>query len=158
MFAVPIDPEGFIHVADDGILRSYSGDGKVLDAKRLSNAALLSYAAGGPRKSEEAYTEGKDYLSTIWADVNGDDVPETQLMRPLKNFLPAPIAQPELTKLEAAKINENTSPVPVSPLEERQITVFCMGQTCTKSAACIFMGCFTCYYADHKLIGECRIV
>lgn len=43
-----LDPEGFVHVADDGVARSYSADGTVIDYAPLDNAQLMKFAAQLP--------------------------------------------------------------------------------------------------------------
>ncbi|KAK0333558.1 hypothetical protein LTR02_016492 [Friedmanniomyces endolithicus] len=79
-----IDPLGFIHVANDGVERSYAENGTVIDYRRLSNDQLTRMAATLP-------TEMMD----VWKGVDGNDVTsESQIFNPPPALRPtAPTAE-----------------------------------------------------------------
>ncbi|KAK5684999.1 hypothetical protein LTS10_003074 [Elasticomyces elasticus] len=81
--------DGFVHFGDDGIARSYRGDGTVLDARALSNGQLADMMDTTP---SHQYTPGEmEHLRELWQNVDGHDVQDrSQLFNPAAYLRPAP--------------------------------------------------------------------
>ncbi|KAK5740914.1 hypothetical protein LTR17_004268 [Elasticomyces elasticus] len=81
--------DGFVHFGDDGIARSYRGDGTVLDARALSNGQLADMMDTTP---SHQYTPGEmEHLRELWQNVDGHDVKDrSQLFHPADYLRPAP--------------------------------------------------------------------
>ncbi|KAK5711984.1 hypothetical protein LTR17_018123 [Elasticomyces elasticus] len=81
--------DGFVHFGDDGIARSYRGDGTVLDARALSNGQLADMMDTTP---SHQYTPGEmEHLRELWQNVDGHDVKDrSQLFHPAAYLRPPP--------------------------------------------------------------------
>ncbi|KAK1063500.1 hypothetical protein LTR12_006612 [Friedmanniomyces endolithicus] len=86
-----IDPLGFIHVANDGVERSYDANGTVIDYRRLSNDQLTRMAA-------TLSTEMMD----VWKNVDGNDVTSNSQI-----FNPPPALRPTAPTAEGLQQSVN---------------------------------------------------
>ncbi|RHZ63550.1 hypothetical protein CDV55_104648 [Aspergillus turcosus] len=139
--ALELDLQGFVHVADDGIARSYRPDGTVLDYAPLTNEQLLQLI---PMYDDEA---AQKHLKEVWKGVNGYDVVDMkQIFEPRADLLPLEFSHPDVWAAELAEL----TPIDLNPateaLEGRQL--YCRGKRCTTSGACRYMGCHRCGYFD----------
>ncbi|KKZ63040.1 hypothetical protein EMCG_02610 [[Emmonsia] crescens] len=84
------DPDGLKHVGDDGILRSYDGNGSVIDYARFDQDQLMAIA-GWAESPEE-----KDHLKNLWKNVTTLKVEENQIWAPPPHLRPAVSKEQEL--------------------------------------------------------------
>ncbi|KAK3648695.1 hypothetical protein LTR56_000968 [Elasticomyces elasticus] len=89
------DGDGFVHFGDDGIARSYRGDGTVLDARALSNGQLADMM---DTTHPDQYTEEEmEHLRELWQNVDGHDVKdESQLFHPAAYLRPPPDTEEQI--------------------------------------------------------------
>ncbi|KAK4899725.1 hypothetical protein LTR27_002991 [Elasticomyces elasticus] len=97
------DGDGYVHFGDDGIARSYRGNGTVLDARALSNGQLADMMDTTPA---EQYTPGEmEHLRELWQNVDGHDVKDkSQLFHPAAHLRPAPITEEQVQQSENAVV------------------------------------------------------
>jgi hypothetical protein len=141
MASLKHDPQGYTHIADDGVARSYDANHQVIDYAPLSNAQILGYMSQLPT----SYDSELDHLHSVFDNVDGHDVTDKdQLLDPPTWLKPPAISlaseSTQSTALERAPI-----------LEGRDN--FCRGQPCSSSAACQFLGCSYCGMLDAVLPG-----
>ena len=140
------DLNGFLHVADDGVARSYNGNATVIDYVRLTNEQLMQLLSQLP----ESYQSEMNHLHSTFDNVSGFDVAdESQLRDPPSWLRPPP--QHDAIKRSVSSQTRNPARRAESTLEVRDY--FCVGQPCTNSAACQFLGCSACVYLDAVLPG-----
>ncbi|KAK3627117.1 hypothetical protein LTR22_022877 [Elasticomyces elasticus] len=89
------DGDGFVHFGDDGIARSYRGDGTVLDARALSNGQLADMM---DTTHPDQYTEEEmEHLRELWQNVDGHDVKDkSQLLHPAAYLRPPPDTEEQI--------------------------------------------------------------
>ncbi|PGH34283.1 hypothetical protein GX50_02866 [[Emmonsia] crescens] len=145
------DPEGgFKHVADDGVVRSYSAEGKVIDAARLTNAQLLQAAA------HHTNPEDRKHLEEVWQDVHGFDVPEEQLYAPAEHLLPRALTDETLSKELQQKEAEHLAARGQSKIEGvLSPNVNCRALTCNSWTFCHLEGCSDCVQYDYMRGNLC---
>ncbi|KAE8138981.1 hypothetical protein BDV38DRAFT_281542 [Aspergillus pseudotamarii] len=74
-----MDPEGYFHIADDGVARSYDGNDAVIDYVPLANDQLMQLLSNLP----EPWQQELDHLHSIFDGVDGlQVVDEDQLLNP----------------------------------------------------------------------------
>ncbi|KKZ65218.1 hypothetical protein EMCG_08926 [[Emmonsia] crescens] len=82
-------PDGLMHVGADGILRSFDGEGRVIDFARLDSGHLRTAAASWfPGQKEEG-------LIDFWQNVDSSEVEEDQIWSPPSHLLPPRFSDPE---------------------------------------------------------------
>lgn len=106
---------------EDGILRSFDGEGRVIDFVRLDSGHLMTLAGlfGGQKKE----------LINIWQNVNSSEVTEDQIWSPPSNMLPAKSSDPEQTPVHQNDLRA-----------ERD----CPEYHCPNTAYCRRVGCMLC--------------
>ncbi|KAK5265993.1 hypothetical protein LTR99_004820 [Exophiala xenobiotica] len=139
------DPNGFIHFADDGIVRSYSANGTVIDYAPLSNKHLLEVVNASRPILEEHY----EHLMEVFNGVDGHNVTDlNQIWDPPEWLRPQPdefnthqsTARSEAAREPAALLNARPRPRPDQPM--------CYGMTCTTGPRCRSFGCQGCGRID----------
>ena len=65
-----LDPDGFVHVADDGVARSYAANHSVIDYAALSNSQIQQMISQLPA----SYQEHLEHLRQVFEGVDGYDV------------------------------------------------------------------------------------
>ena len=136
------DPQGYSHIADDGVVRSYNADHQVIDYAPLSNAQILEYMNQLPK----SYDSELEHLHLVFDNVNGHEVTDSdQLTDP-----PAWLRRPALSQASDTT-SDTTSPQRAASLEGRDN--FCSGRPCSSDAACQFLGCGGCTFLDSILPG-----
>ncbi|KAK0880889.1 hypothetical protein LTR91_016974 [Friedmanniomyces endolithicus] len=143
-----IDPLGFIHVADDGVERSYAANGTVIDYRRLSNDQLTRIAATLP-------TEMMD----VWKGVDGNDVTsESQI------YAPAPALRPTAPTAEDLQQSVNEVAAMKKVLEGRavgpaigypSVPPLCTTLSCYRHMTCQMFGCNWCWLSGASDKGRC---
>ncbi|KAI6798967.1 hypothetical protein KC332_g14462 [Hortaea werneckii] len=68
--SMTVDDDGDIHVADDGVARSYAANGTVIDYRKLSHGQLLTMTGTLPPRLQDK----SDYFANVFAKVSGLDV------------------------------------------------------------------------------------
>lgn len=126
--------DGVLHIADDGVARSYNGQGEVIDALRMSKAALLNWADHYTNKTE------KSELKEIWDKADSTSVQDHDVFHPAASLLPRSIPDPEGPESASNGVSAN----PQANILSVRSTRYCYGRQCTTSAACAFMGCIAC--------------
>ncbi|KKZ67817.1 hypothetical protein EMCG_06527 [[Emmonsia] crescens] len=72
---------GIKHFGDDGVLRSFSSNGTVIDHARLINEPLMVAATWLPSKEQ-------NILKEEWAGVGGSKVQSEQILSPPSHLRP----------------------------------------------------------------------
>lgn len=133
-------PGGHTHIADDGVIRTYDANDKVIDHTPLSNNQLKQLLANLP----DAWKKESKHLHELFDNVDGHAVKDKrQLLDP-----------PKWLRREIDRSNIITPNPEV--LEKRRLVPrdwFCVGQPCTNDDACRFLGCSGCAYLDQVLPG-----
>jgi hypothetical protein len=135
------DPDGYLHIADDGVARAYDANDTVTGYIALSNDQLMQLIADlpGPWQNET------DHLHSVFDSVDGRQVVnQTQLLDP-----PDSLRRPR-RRGGAQSRNDKRR---VESLLERS-TPSCAGLPCYSSSSCQFQGCSTCAFMDYILPSE----
>ncbi|KKZ63793.1 hypothetical protein EMCG_01897 [[Emmonsia] crescens] len=131
-------PDGFTHVGDDGIARSFDAKGKVIDFARLSNDQLTALA----KRSSNA--EDRDYLLGGWDGVDGWSVGLDQIWNPPRHLLPHPpdseAGSMDPTAMAARGIGKSKR----KPSSLKTRGPECYGHTCLTNQECQNIGCLNC--------------
>ncbi|KAK0263106.1 hypothetical protein LTR35_017626 [Friedmanniomyces endolithicus] len=145
-----IDPLGFIHVADDGVERSYDANGTVIDYRRLSNNQLTRMAA-------TLSTEVQD----VWKNVDGNDVTSDSQI-----FNPPPALRPTAPTAEGLQQSVNEVAAMKKLLEGRTVgpaigypttPPLCTTLSCYKHQTCRMFGCSWCWITASSNKGKCKV-
>ena len=139
--SLTLDPNGFVHTADDGIVRSYAANGTVIDYQALTNCQLRAQMNSLP-PSMDRYL---DHLHEVFAVVDGTTVEDgkqiwnpPQHLRPLTN---SRIHEDVAGASDAKEDSAFSSPVGGVPLPAppNPGLPFCWGQPCLSSGSCQFV-------------------
>lgn len=115
MAELKVDGSGVVHIANDGVARSYAENGTVIDFIQLSPAAINSFIATLPPTMS---AEQKEEIKETFAGVNGFDVKDkTRLLAPAASLRPVLItpSEEQLTSANEAYVathNLQTASVP----------------------------------------------
>ncbi|KAG5291382.1 hypothetical protein I7I50_08175 [Histoplasma capsulatum G186AR] len=135
--SVETDTNGILHLADDGILRSFDETGNVLDYRRLNNSHLRAIAS--------LYSKDiNNHLLNIWNNIDGFEVEEKVIWHPSTDLYPLPLLQ---------KSQSIFSPIRHHSLLHRIIP--CADVHCTGHTTCRDMGCERCILPDKIASGRC---
>ena len=162
MYNMTLDDFGFVQMGNDGVVRSWDGDGKVIDYVRLNNRQVIHSFHYFGRHSKR---DDEDFVLRYLRYVNGHDVPSHEIYTPPEAItppefrpgytrsddgLPSPpaiTAGPEPRMLEIALVKRAkttsiltiTTPIPSSWPD-------CIGCPCHERARCLIMGwdCWAC--------------
>ncbi|PGH33786.1 hypothetical protein GX50_03355 [[Emmonsia] crescens] len=142
-----VDPDGFLHVGDDGVMRSLSAAGAVLDYALLTRDQLQGIISIPSYTSEE-----KKHLSQLWSAVNTSQVSVEQLRSPPKELLPTLLMLAENQPLEPPP-----SSSPISVRAPKGLSAAgCAIRLCSRSTQCMkHRNCYVCVLADRLSIGKC---
>lgn len=154
------DPAGFIHIAADGVARSYAGslhtklrlgctltlhtgNGSVIDYAPLSNAQLTKMINRLPA----AGAADKERLAGIYEGVNGYTINDrAQIFRPSTEL------RPVLTSAQNDEHDDASAREAKAPLEERHVQ--CESNVCFSEEDCPGHGCDICL-AFIDGVGQC---
>ncbi|KAF7192155.1 Lactobacillus up-regulated protein [Pseudocercospora fuligena] len=168
MAGMNVDDDFFVHIADDGVVRSWASNGTVIDAVRLTNRQLLEQVANAPLHLKPYVP----HLEKVYANVNGYDVPEDELYHPTRMNTPRAFGGPTANErvsskldaeakkawddlnittaeetVEAFKAAQSANPADILR-RQSQNPRQCLGRICTRSSACRFLGCAVCFDWD----------
>ncbi|KAI6868138.1 hypothetical protein KC323_g3215 [Hortaea werneckii] len=151
--SMTVDDDGDIHVADDGVARSYAANGTVIDYRKLSHGQLLAMTGTLPPRLQDK----SDYFANVFAKVSGLDVDdEDQIWNPSGHFHGPSL--PDAADHDA----DSSAGQSVNPHSKRQTfypafasPLYCVGQPCTTNTACAIMGCSVCVYLDQMKKKYC---
>ncbi|KAI9933948.1 hypothetical protein ASPWEDRAFT_734587 [Aspergillus wentii DTO 134E9] len=149
--------DGFVHIADDGVARSYSRDGAVLDVARLHARHLEAYADHYARAIGDPAV--KRHLTGIWGGINARDVADEDLFNPPDHLKPREFRENATDDEDEDDADEyDHSAVEQSPNEEgaafKRTEPFCVGRPCGTTAMCRNTGCHTCGIPDNMKLKE----
>ena len=84
MYNMTISDDGFVQMGNDGVVRSWNEDGKVIDYVRLNNRQLVHsvHYFGGHSKRD------KDVVLDMLRSVSGHDVPSDGVFNPPQHIMP----------------------------------------------------------------------
>lgn len=134
------DPDGFFHLADDGVQRSYDASGNVIDYRQLTNAEIMSMIDALPASRADM----SSHLYAEFAEIDGTSVTdEAQLMDPSDHLRPQGA---DGESEDIAPRSDNLAHSAKRDLEGRSL--YCLGKECTSSGACTFLGCSICQLYD----------
>ncbi|PGH01838.1 hypothetical protein GX51_05018 [Blastomyces parvus] len=145
--------QGFKHVGDDGVARSFGPDGIVIDAAALTNVQLLEEAKNHPDSS------ARKHLMELWKNVDGRNVPLEHHYSPPQNVLPLSLRDPEVKKELEAKQNEQLATYGQSPNKRSSILSprACESIICKDTNWCQIYGCAYCRAYDQIKTQYCVI-
>lgn len=125
---------GYVHLAEDGVLRSYDGGENVIDYVRLNNAQIQHYVA---KFASTFNVSQMDELYSAFNGVNGHDVVnENQLTNP-----PAWLRhRPQSSEMGNQSRSRNADTK--AALQDRD--TFCAGYICFSAGICNAFGCTIC--------------
>lgn len=161
---------GFTHIGDDGIVRSYTSTGQVIDALPLTNAQLLTLIATLPVQLKP-YTS---HLYETYTNISGHTVPQAQWYNP-----PAHIKPREFSSLPPAKLDAKLDAEAAALVAENNIrsakeidsllksanpamlavkavmnNPACLGRGCRTRSDCQSQGCLSCQDFDLILLSQ----
>ncbi|KXT13196.1 hypothetical protein AC579_2588 [Pseudocercospora musae] len=173
MAGMKVDDDFFVHIADDGVVRSWAANGTVIDAIRLTNRQLLEQIANAPLQLKP-YVH---HLEKVYANVDGHDVPEDELYHPTRMNTPTKFGGPTVNEridlkldaeakkiweelnittaeetVEAFKTAQSANPADVLR-RQAQNPRQCLGRICARTSSCRFLGCAVCMDWDIILIS-----
>ncbi|TKA80649.1 hypothetical protein B0A55_01874 [Friedmanniomyces simplex] len=139
-----LDPLGFVHVADDGVERSYAANGTVIDYRQLSNDQLMKMTMNLPAAMQHL----QGHLSDVWKGVDGNSVTsKSQFFDPPAHLRPAePTAedvQQSVNELVAMKKVLEGRSIPYPPVTV--MPPICHNMSCTNTINCQLFDCDECY-------------
>ncbi|KAL3708518.1 hypothetical protein TMatcc_006502 [Talaromyces marneffei ATCC 18224] len=130
------DPDGYLHIADDGVARAYDANDSVTGYVALSNDQLMELLANLPAQWQYEL----DHLYSVFDGVDGRDVNQTQLLNP-----------PASLRRDRGPTKSQNEKRAVEPLLERP-QLECKDITCFTPSACTYNGCTSCTFIDG--VGE----
>ena len=141
-----LDDDGFLHLGNDGVMRSYAPNGTVIDVLCLTNAELLDHT-----HRLLAGADVKDTLRNNWAGVSGKDALDEHLFNPPNHILPS-VFRSDHEAREAHQSRNEAHEVEAG-LRGRQSgpddgPLLCRSAPCTRSFACIVMLCRACEWFE----------
>ncbi|PGH36556.1 hypothetical protein GX50_00593 [[Emmonsia] crescens] len=140
--SMPTDPNGFQHIGDDGVMRSFNEAGQVMGYARVNRDGLLGFIAD--RKSILT-PEEKAHLTELWSAVDSSQVNTEQIWQPSKELLPAVLKQQLVDK----------SPVKPSAGLQKRRPLYCKRFSCRYNTDCKTVGCLTCTHVGRLEVGSC---
>lgn len=148
---VLMDPAGFQHIGNDGILRYFNGAGKVINYVRLTRDQMLADVAASPLPLQE-----KLRLAQLWDGTDASQVSAKQIWQPSKDVLPLRFADPEAFKQEVEKRNQKRAKTPASAGKViRDVPDYCSEHECLNTEECWHHNCFACKFFGRRPIGKC---
>lgn len=144
------DDLGFIHFADDGIVRSYSENGTVIDYVPFNNALLMeTVALNRPAYDNQTY----QHLLDVFDGVDGHDVTDPQQIFNPPNWLRPPPQMPDSDDnnndhaFSSASQDLPRRTTTSEHLFDKRLTDCNYGR-CRSSVNCRIAGCSGCGYLD----------
>ena len=155
MMGMTFADDGFVQIGDDGVVRSWNGEGEVIDYVRLDNAELLDSLSAVARVQDEAkLVEAYSRLATA----NGYSVPDDEVFNPPAHIKPSRFSDD--TAMEKRTANAKVSANPAQVLGKRQMPApprppRCHGRACFDTAACRTVGCSQCMIWSGSVVNVC---
>lgn len=139
------DPLGRIHIADDGVLRSYSADGRVIDFVRFSNAHLQAI---GERMSRLDAGAGQ-HLKEVYKYVDGNSVGDAAGFNPSSALRPLDFEE----TTEKVPFAEGHALAEDQARNDKRVT-HCPDITCYSQFDCDLWNCGHCVQMDNFVRGR----
>ena len=131
------DPLGFVGTSADGVLRSYSANGTVLDYRKLSNANIQTLINSIPASNKDQATE----LRALFGNADGNDVTDDdQIFNPPEHLKLASRPHPDMS----VEKRQNLC-VPPKFKGKRGDLPECVGDACAVHENCKCQGCEFCH-------------
>lgn len=137
------DPDGITHFGDDGVLRSYSSSGTVIDHARLTNEHLMLAARWLP-------SDKQNLMKKKWAGVDGFQAPSEQIESPPSHLRPLLLEKPEAYN-DLRQMARQVS----RPRELQERSDHCSSVLCETDRACVLANCHRCVVYDNLLFTQC---
>ncbi|KAF2160008.1 hypothetical protein M409DRAFT_29618 [Zasmidium cellare ATCC 36951] len=145
-----LDPQGFVHMADDGVLRSYAANGSILDALPFSNTQIKRMIDDSPAHTAPM----REHLLSTFDSISGHVVHPDHHLNPPREVLHSEFGGPspyeddemyaEMDRLYKKSVNELEKVK--RTLEAR--TLYCIGKECNSTESCGILGCVVCMHWD----------
>ena len=143
------DGNGYIHLADDGVARSYSANGTVIDFRKLTNKQIWQHISKHQHQFNQNLT---DHLTQVYANTSGFDVnDEQQIWNPPAELR---VKAGNSTTTTGSLTSPNPSAEAEKALKDRAIGD-CIGRLCTYQLWCVAQGCDGCIFMDEMTVGLC---
>ncbi|KAL2370056.1 hypothetical protein BDBG_02297 [Blastomyces gilchristii SLH14081] len=139
------DPLGFIHLGDDGVARSFSPNGTVIDAVGLDTELLMKAAQDYKDPSK------RKHLTDLWTGVDGTNVTHRDRYSPRKDLLPTLLTDSRLGKELREKDEEQRAKYGQSPNKRGGVldpNVNCFDIVCYTQLTCVWLQCRDCVVYD----------
>ncbi|KKZ65991.1 hypothetical protein EMCG_08244 [[Emmonsia] crescens] len=133
---------GLLHVGADAILRSYDGDGKVIDYARVDTAQLKAIMNRYSKEDQER-------LQGVWANVDSSLVDEEQIWNPPQHLI-SPLVS------GGPSVNGQSKPRRPNVLAPEWFH-FCSEYNCHTAADCAWhdRDCHNCIALEGHPIADC---
>lgn len=151
--ALPTDPEGLVHLGDDGVVRSWAANHTVLGYLALSPSEIAVWISN-PRYTQEK----KDHFKQLFDGIDGRTVPQEEIFSPREEIWPHAFSNLE-KRAGCVGQDKRSIPEPVS-INEADRAKFrlkraaneCFGW-CRTGSDCV-AGCL-CQTTDCEMLGDC---
>ena len=143
-----------LHISDDGLARSYAGNGTVLDYVALSPSQLTAAVA----LTSPSHPSDDVHPNAVWEGVDGRDVTDhDQIWNPPAHLQPfggfplhRPAAAGDAGATGPGSVTTGTSEKGDGVRVPRDLPP-CAGAPCWTSDECLFKGCSLCIVRDRSL-------
>jgi hypothetical protein len=133
------DPEGFAHLGDDGVIRTYTANFTVLSFAKLNPEQIWAVFRRHPQDYQERFGP---HWTEVYENVDGRTVSNvSQILHPGDDILPdyMKTTSPNEDALKERDLDSNFD------LAKRQ---GCVGRVCIRSQWCVDRGCRLCMVSD----------
>jgi hypothetical protein len=151
--SLPTHKDGYHHLGDDGVYRSFTPTHEVLGAVPASPAIISRYVHDWRAGQEDE--EVRKHLEEVYENVDGRDVTDPHTIHP--TIINVGAADDTKKLLTARSDVHDAADLVIrdlsAPLQKRYCSV--AGSACSASEPCMGQGC-TCSYVDMLVTGECK--
>ncbi|PGH29301.1 hypothetical protein GX50_07939 [[Emmonsia] crescens] len=141
IFRLKTVENGFFHLGDDKVLRSYDGSGNVVDYALPEDSHLKAFANLFSKRTQE-------HLYRVWGEVDSSKISKKHIFNPPEHLLPLHLSNlPAESGICEKKMD--------SGLEKRTPT--CVDITCLGHGTCRQYNCAWCMIFDRMAEGYCLL-
>lgn len=152
-----LDPNCVVHLADDGVARSYTPNGTVIDAVALTNVQLKAFKVSLDAVLSSQIKD-REHFNEVWENVDGRDVTDQdQIYNPLDSLKPV-LFQTNGTSPKPHQLPSASEAADVDTALERRFNPGwdhpCLYAPCWSADQCFWLGgCTACLIPDLVLTG-----
>lgn len=148
---------GFLNVGEDGVLRSFAGNGTVLDYHQLDPDQVKEFASAQLRSWDSISHDTPDIVKSLAQE----PYPDGRLVQDVKKLMHpegweemalGTSAEARSTRWEARHVIEK-----LNGLEKRQACIGAMCETLNQCAQYRPTPCYQCYFPNPVPVGACML-